>query len=96
MGGVVAPVTKPIAKAVRQVTDTVGVTEKRQTPQQQASAVAPQPAQPAAGAADMAAAREASEDKAARRRSRRRGQGLLSEARVNPEQGISTLGTTGL
>ncbi len=95
MGGVVAPVTKPIAKAVRQVTDTVGVTEKRQAPQQQASAVAPQPAQPTAGA-DMVAAREASEDKAARRRSRRRGQGLLSEARVNPEQGISTLGTTGL
>jgi hypothetical protein len=93
MGGVVQSAVKPIAKLTREVTDKVGVTEKRQAPQQQASAIAPQPA---AGAADMAAAREASEDKAARRRSRRRGQGLLSEARVNPEQGISTLGTTGL
>lgn len=95
MGGVVQSAVKPIAKLTREVTDKVGVTEKRQAPQQQASAVAPQPAQPATGA-DMVAAREAGEEKAARRRSRRRGQGLLSEARVNPEQGISTLGTTGL
>ena len=36
------------------------------------------------------------EDKAARRRARRGGRAMLSESRLNPEQGVSTLGTTGL
>lgn len=93
MGGAVQSVTKPISKAVRQVTDATGVTERRQT-QQQASAVAPQPA---AAPMDSTAAREAGEERAARRRVRRGGQrALLSEARINPEQGVSTLGQTGL
>ena len=36
------------------------------------------------------------EDKAARRRARRGGRAMLSDTRLNPEQGVSTLGTTGL
>jgi hypothetical protein len=36
------------------------------------------------------------EDSAARRRARRGGRGMLSDTRLNPEQGVSTLGTTGL
>ena len=36
------------------------------------------------------------EDQAARRRARRSARALLSESRINPEEGISTLGQTGL
>lgn len=86
MGGVVSPVTKVLGLK-RQDGGSGTVAD------QMREAAAPKPAAPAAATVE---AREAGEDKAARRRSRRRGQGLLSEARVNPEQGISTLGTTGL
>lgn len=51
----------------------------------------PQPATPAKPADQMA-----TEDRAARRRARRGARALLSESRLNPEQGVSTLGTTGL
>ena len=53
--------------------------------------VAPQPA-----AKSMAS--EIDEDRAARRRARRGGRALLSEARLNPEQGTGqqTLGSTGI
>ena len=47
-------------------------------------------------AAATAASREASEDIAARRRARRSARALLSENRLNPEQGVTTLGQTGL
>jgi hypothetical protein len=36
------------------------------------------------------------EDKAARRRARRGGRSLLSESRLNPEQGVTTLGQPGV
>jgi microcystin degradation protein MlrC len=42
------------------------------------------------------ATQAAAEDKAARRRARRGGRSLLSDSRLNPEQGVATLGTTGL
>ena len=38
----------------------------------------------------------AAEDQAARRRARRGARALLSESRLNPEQGVTTLGQTGL
>ena len=59
------------------------------------SAPAPAPkaeAAPEAKAADTGGA----EDRAARRRARRGARALLSESRLNPEEGVSTLGTTGL
>lgn len=95
MGGVVKQVAKPMVETVRSVTDAVGVTEKRQSSQAAAPAA---PSQPAAEtrAAAMEAAREGAEERAARRRMRRGGRALLSEARLNPEQGVSTLGQTGL
>ena len=43
--------------------------------------------------AAMATTREASEDLAARRRARRSARALLSENRLNPEQGVTTLGS---
>lgn len=46
--------------------------------------------------ADTVEARESGEERAARRRVRRGGRALLSDARLNPEQGVSTLGQTGL
>lgn len=52
----------------------------------------PEPPQPAAKPAEQMTA----EDKSARRRARRGGRSLLSDSRLNPEQGVSTLGTTGL
>jgi hypothetical protein len=52
----------------------------------------PEPAQPAAKPAEI----EMAEDKAARRRARRGGRGLLSESRLNPEQGVTTLGQSGM
>jgi hypothetical protein len=56
-----------------------------------------QVSEPAAKAAAATAdARAMGEDKAARRRARRGGRAMLSDTRLNPEQGVSTLGTTGL
>ena len=57
--------------------------------------VPPEPA-PAAKAAAKPADQMAAEDRSARRRARRGGRALLSDSRLNPEQGVSTLGTTGL
>jgi hypothetical protein len=39
---------------------------------------------------------QAAEDKSARRRARRGARALLSESRLNPEEGVSTLGSQGL
>jgi hypothetical protein len=39
---------------------------------------------------------EAAEALAARRRARRGGRALLSEARLNPESGVQTLGSSGM
>jgi len=57
-----------------------------------APAPKPEPAQPAAKPVSA----EMAEDKAARRRARRGGRAMLSDTRLNPEQGVATLGTTGL
>jgi hypothetical protein len=51
---------------------------------------APQPA------ASKPAEQMAAEDRSARRRARRGGRALLSESRLNPEEGVSTLGQSGM
>lgn len=57
----------------------------------------PAPAAPApAPAADKPMSQQAAEDKSARRRARRGGRAMLSDTRLNPEQGVSTLGAQGL
>jgi hypothetical protein len=75
-------VAKPVAKAV-------GLSKPSPAP----SAPAPKaeaPQMPRAAGAEIA------EDRAARRRARRSARALLSESRINPEEGVSTLGQTGL
>lgn len=58
-------------------------------------APAPTPAAPAP-AAEKPMSQQAAEDKSARRRARRGARALLSESRLNPEEGVSTLGSQGL
>lgn len=60
----------------------------------QAVASAPAPSQAAQQSASATQQREQAEDVMARRRARRGGRALLSEARLNPEQGVgqTTLG----
>lgn len=53
-------------------------------------------ASPSASAEDTRAKRESGEMVAARRRARAGGRMLLSDARLNPEQGVSTLGQSGV
>lgn len=100
MGGVVQEVAKPVKK----LGESIGVVSK---PKPAAPALAPTPAPTAeikpGGApldGDKMPTRPASEIKkeeaAATRRARRRGsRALLSEARLNPELGIQTLGQGG-
>jgi hypothetical protein len=47
-------------------------------------------------AASKPAEQMAAEDRSARRRARRGARALLSESRLNPEEGVTTLGQTGL
>jgi hypothetical protein len=93
MGGV----TRAVEKAGQQPGQALGISRRP----------SPQPAAPAAetkpGGAPLAndkmptrpAADFVKDEQAAKRRSRRRGRALLSEARLNPEEGVgqSTLGT---
>ena len=69
-----------------------GMIKKAATPAAQAFKETLPPPAPAAKPAEQMAA----EDKSARRRARRGGRSLLSDSRLNPEQGVATLGTTGL
>ena len=68
----------------------------RSKPAQQPVETVKEMSEPAAKAAAKPADQMAAEDKSARRRARRGGRALLSDSRLNPEQGVSTLGTTGL
>ncbi len=86
MGGVSKAVTKPFEK----VGQSLGIIKEKQ-------ATSPAPlaevAKMATGKSDQGGAGEAL---AARRRARRGGRALLSEARLAPEQGVTTLGNTGV
>jgi hypothetical protein len=95
MGGVAKAVTKPFEK----VGESLGIIKEKQ-------ATSPAPlaemAKMAAGGSAAATAANKSESAtagevmAARRRARRGGRALLSEARLAPEQGVATLGNTGV
>jgi hypothetical protein len=86
MGGVVQAATKPVVKAAQQV----GLVSKP------SSAPAAAPAARAETPAARPASADMAEDRAARRRARRGARALLSESRLNPEQGVSTLGQSGM
>jgi hypothetical protein len=76
--------------AVRKVGEAVGIVKEKQ-----ATAASPlaELAKMATGKSDQGGA---AETLAARRRARRGGRALLSEARLAPEQGVTTLGNTGV
>lgn len=107
MGGAVSKavsdVVDVVKKPVKAVAKEVGIIPKSKpaasTPAPSAAAAtAPQPEQPtppAATPAQPTPRQQEQIEQAARRRSRRRGRALLSEARLSPEEGIgqSTLGT---
>lgn len=76
MGGFVAPIVKPVAKVL-------GVSGGGSSPQPAASAVEK---------SAVKASRMDEEQGARIRGARRRGRQLLSDARLNPEAGIETLG----
>jgi hypothetical protein len=81
-------VTKPVTSVVKKAGEAVGLIKEKQ-----ATAASPlaELAKMATGKSDQGGAAEAL---AARRRARRGGRALLSEARLAPEQGVSTLGNT--
>lgn len=108
MGGAVSKavsdVVDVVKKPVKAVAKEVGIIPKSKpaastpAPAATAAATAPQPAQPtppAAAPAQPTPRQQEQIEQAAKRRSRRRGRALLSEARLNPEEGVgqSTLGT---
>jgi hypothetical protein len=75
-------VTKPVTQAL-------GISRS-------SSAPAAAPAARAEATAARAASADMAEGTAARRRARRGARALLSESRLNPEQGVSTLGQSGM
>lgn len=87
MGGAVARVFSPAANVIDKVAGT-NITGKNK-PQAQAQAQAVQ----AIESPSVASATRGQEEQGARLRgARRRGRQLLSDARLNPEAGIETLG----
>lgn len=99
MGGTVAKVAKEATKPVVKAAQSVGLVEKPKA--------APAPAVAAPAAPTIASTkqveavvqqREKAEDLMARRRARRGGRALLSEARLAPEAGVGgqTLGSGGM
>jgi hypothetical protein len=86
-------VSQPIGKTFVKLGETAGVV-KKVDPQPQAAA--PQPAARPGVDVPAQGRDEAAEALAARRRARRGGRALLSEARLNPESGVQTLGSSGM
>jgi hypothetical protein len=93
MGGAVRAVTQPVTKAVKTVVGGASKTANElvgNKPEAQAAAPA---AAPAAEATKLSKASAADEMMGARMRgARRRGRQLLSDARLNAESGVQTLG----
>lgn len=82
-------VAKPVTSVVKKVGE--AVTKPFKDKQETAASPLAEMAKMATGKAEQGGAAEAL---AARRRARRGGRALLSEARLAPEQGVSTLGNT--
>ena len=90
MGGVV----RAVETGVQKTGQALGIS-RRPSPQPAQAAVKAVEAAPAAPAMPPTARQQEDIEQAAKRRSRRRGRALLSEVRLNPEEGIgqTTLGT---
>jgi hypothetical protein len=109
MGGAVRQVTQAVTKPIQKAAEQVGIIKERPAAAQSplaemakaatSASGAPAPAAAAAGASAAGTAAAAQKEEIlARRRARRGGRALLSEARLNPEQGVGqqTLGSTGM
>lgn len=91
MGGVATKVSKAVVKPFQEVGEKVGLIKEKQggTPLADLAKTAVSKAEAAGGQR---------EEILARRRARRGGRALLSESRLNPEEGVGqqTLGSTGM
>lgn len=91
MGGAVSKVSQAVVKPFQEVGEKVGLIKEKQggTPLADLAKTVVSKSEGAAGQR---------EEVLARRRARRGGRALLSEARLNPEQGVGqqTLGSTGM
>ncbi len=92
MGGVAKAVTKPFEK----VGESLGIIKEKQATSPAPLAEVAKMAAGGSAAANKSESAAAGEVTAARRRARRGGRALLSEARLAPEQGVTTLGNTGV
>lgn len=94
MGGAVKAVTKPVTKAVQTVVGGASRTANELVGNKpEKAAEAPAAAAPAAETPKLSKASAADEMMGARMRgARRRGRQLLSDARLNAESGVQTLG----
>jgi hypothetical protein len=96
MGGAVAAVTKPVTKAIQQVVGGASKAANTIVGNKPEAPAAPAPAAaPAAEAAKPVERRASASDEmmgARMRGARRRGRSLLSDARLNAESGVQTLG----
>jgi hypothetical protein len=95
MGGVVAPIVKPVAKLTDKLVGTDLSGKKAQAQVQQAQAKVAEMQAEKSAETPMSKASRAEEESGARMRgARRRGRQLLSDARLNAETGVQTLGSS--
>jgi hypothetical protein len=97
MAGAVAPIVKPITKVVDRVagTDLSGGKAREQVAQANAKVAEMQAnATDVATKATSSASRNQELEGSRLRGARRRGRQLLSDARLNPETGVQTLGSS--
>jgi hypothetical protein len=93
MGGAVRAVTQPVTKAVQQVVGGASRTAHELVGNKPEKAAEAPAAAPAAEATKLSKASASDEMMGARMRgARRRGRQLLSDARLNAESGVQTLG----
>ena len=95
MGGAVAPIVKPGTKVVDKVAGTDLSGKKSQAQVQQAQAKVAEMQAEKTAETSMPTASRAEEQMGSRLRgARRRGRQLLSDARLNAETGVQTLGSS--
>ena len=89
-------VTKPVTSVVKKAGEAVGLVKEKQATAASPLAEVAKMAAGGSAAVNKSESAAAGEVTAARRRARRGGRALLSEARLAPEQGVTTLGNTGV
>jgi hypothetical protein len=92
MGGAVKAVTQPVTKAVQQVVGGASKAANTLVGNKPEAAAAPAPAPEAAKPVERRASANEEMMGARMRGARRRGRSLLSDARLNAESGVQTLG----